>query len=96
MEHYELHQLEAQALCETITFSEFLYLHFIEGDEHEHPNSQEHEQLPFQNIATTNFYVQAFSLAIPAPIINADSTSNHFFYLAYLKDYHQVVFHPPA
>ncbi len=52
MEHYDLHQKEAILLGEDISFSAFLYLHFIDGEEHEHEDENDHDNLPFQNITS--------------------------------------------
>ena len=59
MAHFDLHQKEAQANGETISFSDFLYIHFLnENNNHQHDENDSHENLPFQNITTSiNFYL---------------------------------------
>ena len=52
-EHYVLHQNEAVAAGTGISFSKFLYLHFIDGGEHQHENENNHNNLPFQNITSS-------------------------------------------
>lgn len=53
LEHYELHQKEANALGETITFTEFILLHFSNADGHEHKNENGHDNLPLKNFTTS-------------------------------------------
>ncbi|MFT4762423.1 MAG: hypothetical protein ACI9XO_002999 [Paraglaciecola sp.] len=55
--HSVLHQSEAIAAGQTISFSDFLYLHFVDGDEHQHENEDDHERLPFHN----RLYLQTYS-----------------------------------
>lgn len=96
MEHYDEHQEEALAIGETISFSEFLYIHFIDGDEHQHENEDHHENLPLQNITSPI----TFYLAINLPSLN--TTTKVFtktvlpFYPSILQDeLASNIFHPP-
>ncbi|MFK7933731.1 MAG: hypothetical protein AB8G22_09485 [Saprospiraceae bacterium] len=70
MEHYQLHQEEATALGEAITFVDFLYLHFITGEEHQHDTEDDHNNLPLQQFATTTFLLTAteFSCGLSLPL----------------------------
>ena len=53
LEHYALHQQEAEAMGEACSFTEFLYLHFVSSDDHQHNQQNEHEQLPLQNLSSS-------------------------------------------
>lgn len=61
IEHYKLHKEEAFQIGETISFHSFLYLHFIEGDEHEHDQDSHHDNLPCKTISTSSTLI-AFDL----------------------------------
>ncbi len=50
--HYSQHKAEAEAIGENITFYEFLYLHFISEDDHDHDTPTDHGSLPLQNIVS--------------------------------------------
>jgi len=55
-EHYEVHKSEALLAGDDIDLWDFLYIHFISGDEHEHDNA-DHEDLPFKQFTSgQNFY----------------------------------------
>ena len=57
MAHFDLHQKEAQAIGKTVSFTNFLYIHFL-NENHQHDENESHENLPFQNITTSvNFYL---------------------------------------
>lgn len=53
LEHYALHQQEAEAVGEVCVFTEFLYLHFVSNDDHQHDQQDEHEQLPLQSLSSS-------------------------------------------
>ena len=49
--HYLQHQAEANLQNQSITFLEFLYIHFIDLTQHaEGDHEEHHEELPFQSI----------------------------------------------
>ena len=52
MEHYALHQAEADKMNQALSFTDFLYMHFIEGDDHEHSSGDEHQDLPLHTISS--------------------------------------------
>ena len=53
VDHYQLHVVEAETAGGSITVSEFLYIHFISGEEHDHESPADHDQLPMQQFAQT-------------------------------------------
>jgi len=97
LEHYELHQTEALELGIELSFTEFLYIHFIEGDEHQHQNENNHRNLPLYSISsgimlffnqlidTRNFIVQVMG---KRKIIYLDTF--------YINPFINRIFHPPA
>ncbi len=50
-DHYRLHRLEAAAAGQAFGLVDFLWLHFIEGDSHSHPDDgRAHDELPFHRL----------------------------------------------
>lgn len=96
LEHYQLHQEEAALIGESISFSTFLYLHFINGDEHQHEQENEHDKLPFQNSLSSFSFYLAYNdtnfLSVQSPIVTHLPSYESF----YSKDVHIDIFHPPS
>jgi len=96
LEHYQLHQEEASLVGESISFSAFLYLHFVDGDEHQHEQESEHNNLPFQNnLSSLSLYLISSEANIPfspSPIVVSLPHYTSF----YSKDIHADIFHPPS
>lgn len=96
LEHYDLHQDEALKLGSEISFAEFLYIHFIEGDEHHHPNDSEHHNLPLNSISCEMilFFKQAgdISKSFFTLIQKRGIAFNLSFYL---NPFVNQIFHPP-
>jgi len=95
MKHYELHQEEARAIGKTVSFSSFLYIHFIDSDEHQHDGEEDHESLPFQNISSsTTFYLTSFqATAIPRPHFTEQLIPSTGSFVQ--EDISFDIFHPP-
>lgn len=97
LKHYELHQSEAQNMGSRISFMQFLYDHFISGVEHQHPNENEHHNLPLYSISSGMilFFEQlgSFSHTIFDGIGKTEITSHIIFYL---NPFINQVFHPPS
>jgi hypothetical protein len=56
--HYQEHQLEAALQHQSFTFFDFVYIHFINPDEHTDANhEEEHQQLPFQTITNAIVFI---------------------------------------
>ena len=53
LEHYELHQQEVMNLNIEISFWEFLKIHFITPDGHEHEGNDDHQNCPFQSFCSS-------------------------------------------
>lgn len=56
IEHYKVHKAEAAAIGETISFSEYLCIHFIHMQDHDDDHEGDHEQLPLHNVSGSSFY----------------------------------------
>lgn len=97
LEHYELHQKETLELGTELSFAEFLYLHFIERDGHQHQNETEHQNLPFNCISSGiilffNQFIGTENL-IPQGIGKKTVTYLNTFYT---NPCINQIFHPPA
>jgi len=53
LKHYQTHKIEAATQNKSITFINFLYVHFIDIEEHD-DHEDHHEKLPFKNISISN------------------------------------------
>ena len=96
LEHYKLHQEEVRIIGKTVSFSSFLYLHFIDGDEHQHDDEDDHKTLPFQNISSSiTFYITS---SPTTPISSSDFTKQVTPLSSTLlqEDISFDIFHPPA
>lgn len=97
LEHFELHQQEARKSGLRISFREFLYIHFIEGDEHQHPNENEHQDLPLYSVSSSIllFLEQVDCVWNSIATIRQEreiAFQNSF----YLNPFINQVFHPPC
>lgn len=97
MQHYTVHQKEAQSLKQAVSFIDFIYLHYINCEEHQHDNTSEHENLPFQIVGST--------MVLFASILGVDhfehdlkwTQSLNIFQNKFLeKGFIHSIFHPPT
>lgn len=96
LQHFETHQLEAQSEGQALSFVNFLYIHFVEGDQHQHNSPAEHQNLPMQNISSTLTLHHFSALSLPQGLTSLDIR-------VALPDYQgalpagvrQAIFHPP-
>ena len=61
LEHYELHLEEIGDLDIEFTFWEFVKIHFITPDDHEHDDNDEHQNCPFQSFCSPLNFVLSVS-----------------------------------
>lgn len=59
VQHYQLHQSNASIDGVTISFSEFLYIHFIDSDEHDQENGNHEHQLPLYDLTVSLHLIPA-------------------------------------
>jgi len=95
--HYIQHVQEAEAIGEEITLAEFLYLHFISEEDHDHDIPSDHSNLPLQNIISPiSMYME--SINIQEPIVYLDIRIKTSFPTPILLnniDETKGIFHPP-
>lgn len=98
MEHYALHKEQAREQNKEITLSDFLYSHFVDGDEHEGNHQDQHDDIPLQHLsATGSSYVIA---AVEFPFLWEDTLKQKgkmpTDVKAYSFDYFTSHFQPPT
>ena len=97
MSHYALHQQEARLANQEMSFWNFLYIHFITGDEHQHEDSQQHENLPLKKISNAVFVFLDLHEASQEKLKHPHTTLvNSFYQKFFSKDFTYSIFHPPA
>ena len=98
MEHYDLHKQQAQILGQSMTFPEFLYIHFVNVDEHEEDHHGTHDDLPFQqfNSGTNSFLIDA--KVWPGALLPALNSKEDIFGLIQFRssDFLSTLFRPPT
>ena len=96
-EHYELHKSEALENGQTIKFIEFVFLHFVEGDDHDHEDS-DHEDLPFKQ------FVSCISLFFATDTWSMTTVDTNDYWIKSIvttgaafieEEFYSTVFHPP-
>ncbi|MEL6124669.1 MAG: hypothetical protein AAFR14_13220, partial [Bacteroidota bacterium] len=96
IEHYNIHQEEMAREGSRISIGEFLYIHFIAGDDHAHPDEEEHQSLPLYS--TTGgmllFTKSTFDMAAPLPV-STQKTVVSFYASVLPLDFIFKIFHPP-
>ena len=86
MEHFQLHQEEVVKLNVDFSFWEFLKIHFITPNDHEHDGNDDHQNCPFQSFCPSlNFVLStdntAFAEAV-STFIQEDLIYNNTFHLS--------------
>ena len=69
MEHYDFHLEQAAAEGQDFSFGEYLWIHFVQPDNHEHEDDS-HQDLPLQTFSgSTSIEIVAtdFTLNLPPP-----------------------------
>lgn len=97
LEHYKLHQKEAIESGLSISFNEFLYIHFVEGDEHQHQNENEHQNLPLYSISGgILLFLDQVDYAINTVSTIIQEREITFQIPFYINPFINQVFHPPS
>lgn len=94
--HYQLHQLEAKIYCLDFSLMDFLVIHFINADDHQHEENDGHQDLPFHSFHAASTF---FLLSTNAAFSKARAPLN-FVKIVYQSSFHlkgflRAVFHPP-
>lgn len=97
LDHYKLHQEEAVKAGAKISFFVFLRIHFIQGDEHKHPNENEHQNLPLYSICS-GILLFVYQVDNTWNLVTALSEEREITFQNsfYLKPFIHQVFHPPC
>ena len=96
MEHYMLHQTEARLEGEQISFTDFLFEHFIQGETEDHQHDDEHDELPLYSECNgiPLWHYQKSSLSyrtVSDPYVSVTFVTDQLLE----HDYLNKVFHPP-
>lgn len=95
--HYRIHQAEADALNQKLSFWDFLYLHFGTEEEHQHENPQAHDNLPLKKIAPSHTFFLDVKVSLSSEMVYAICDAFTSFYKASLEiEFVYSFFHPPA
>ena len=57
VDHYQLHVEEARLLGQTFDVFDFIYLHYINPDEHVNSEGHDHENLPFKSLSISTGFI---------------------------------------
>lgn len=99
VEHYKLHQEEAQLAGLDFGIVDFMYIHFINPDEHHDEAHDHHEQLPFYTFSSIDLdYFRQINFLIQPQQIPTTLISKHSFYYhcLYTEGFLQLLMRPPA
>ncbi len=97
VEHYHLHVEEALAEGESISFSAFLYLHFVNPEDHKHDHEDEHDGLPMHSISSSVAYVCSSAMDLEgAMVLPSCALDRSYLNVFYLQGYLAAISHPPA
>ncbi|NNE27264.1 MAG: hypothetical protein HKN09_10505 [Saprospiraceae bacterium] len=95
IEHYQLHVEEARLLGQSFDVFDFIYIHYINPDEHVSPEGHDHENLPLKSMTVSTGFIAESSQDLN---FNIDPTliESNFKY----EDFQSVligvnIFHPP-
>lgn len=96
MEHYELHQDEAEAIGETLSFLEFMVIHYVDFDNHEHEGEDNHDKLPFQS-SSTSLILYCQSIDWEETHSDSNPTQQEHWHCSdfHSNDFQKGVFRPP-
>lgn len=97
VKHYELHQEEIANLDVEFSFWEFLIIHFISPNDHEHDGDDEHKNCPFQSFCFSITFVFS-NTSIFIPEIDVPLYSGNLFYenAFYLNGFVTTEIQPPS
>ena len=95
IEHYQLHVEEAKLLGESFDVFDFVYLHYINTDEHVPMDNHNHEDLPFKSLGISTGFIVESPQSLSSEVEIEYFESN--FHYSGLKDalLSINIFHPP-
>lgn len=94
--HYDVHIEQAADQGTTLSFGEFLFIHFIHPDQHQHGDNS-HQELPLQHIGTGYIAALPSVSAIPMPshevsLLQAPSFAVK---IGFSRDFTGMILRPP-
>jgi len=97
LKHYQLHLNEAAAEGDTLSFFDFLYVHYIVDIEHEH-DEESHDSFPLKSVSASTFFALAdIHIQIPNISFNTPHVSSNFNFTAvYYFEITNSIFRPPV
>lgn len=95
-DHYRLHRLEAAAAGQAFGLVDFVWLHFIEGDSHSHPDGRAHDELPFHHLYSSVLILLSAAMWVPPARRLLRQTRAFALPSFRLSDYVTECFRPPA
>ncbi len=93
--HYQTHQAEAKLANESTSFFDYIKVHLIAPDGHEHSDF-DHHQLPYQSLTTTMLVVKLHE-TIRFSSSDIETYNEHDFYYTTSSslELESTIFHPP-
>ncbi len=97
VEHFHCHQLEMESEGEDFSWIDYLFLHFINPDTHQHQDHHEHDQLPLHQFAQGLQFVAAVQYTLGDHTFSTERSA----ILPEVLDFYQSDFtgaidHPPS
>jgi len=94
IEHFHEHKQEALLEGQSIDLLDFLYMHFVSGEDH-HDDEGNHEGLPFQNISPASSCLLTVHAAWPEFRSSGHVSFSHIYQDKCLPGISASIFHPP-
>lgn len=96
-EHFEVHQIEARAAGEEITFLEFLTEHYIDTEGHDHDGEDEHPCMPMQQMSSGFQYLLIdFDFPMSEPTLQDSQRRSMTSVILHSSDYARIMDRPPS
>ena len=95
-QHYSLHRQSVATEGQELSFFDFLYVHFVEGNQHQHGNPGEHQNLPMHNISSSmTLYHHSTDLVFQKRPVTVTRTDLPLYQNTILAGVRTEIFHPP-
>ena len=97
MEHFQLHQEELADSGLELSFWDFIKIHFISPNGHEHDGDEHHQNCPFQSFcSSTTFVFTSFTTTLPEVVSSLFSNALAYQNAFYLKGFVNTETQPPS
>lgn len=96
IDHYDLHQKEANFYGKSVSFFDFMAIHYFNYDGHDHDGEKHHEDSPFQsNYIVTTFYCLSSYWVEISRTKYLHQTTPRYYHEYNPTDFIKSIFHPP-